>query len=295
LDVVAILGRGIVDPDEPAIHVDDLGLIRGDGCFEGLRVRRQGTGTIVDDLDSHLQRMAASAASLSIPFQTAEWMDIVELVSGEWGRGRPDQLEASLKLVLTRGREGSGVPTGFASISPIPDGVVTARRQGVTTVTLTRGFRSDAFADAPWMLGGVKTLSYAVHVAAVREAHRRGADDALFISTDGQLLESTTSSIVWFVNRDVFTVPAGDNGILSSITTDQLLDRATKVGYEAHRSTALVDDLTAADLAMLVSSVRGPVRIRSIDGKELVTSDSGHRALEISRRLLAFPGHDSAT
>ena len=67
-------------------------------------------------------------------------------------------------------------------------------------MTLSRGHPADAFTDAPWLLGGVKTLSYVVNVAAVREARRRGADDVVFTSTDGFALDGPTSGLL--VARD---------------------------------------------------------------------------------------------
>lgn len=285
---MAVLGRGIVDPAAPAIHTDDLGLTRGDGCFEGCRARRTERGVQVDDLDSHLDRMAASAGALGISFERPPWLALVRSATAEWSRICPEQVEASLKLVLTRGREGAAEPTGFASVSRLPDSVVAARQRGVAVATLTRGVRSNAFADSPWLLGGVKTLSYALNMAAQREALRRGADDAVFVSTDGQVLEATTAAVVWVNDSRISTVPAGENGILASITTERLLHEMAAVGFNTRRDKTTITDLMVADAVMLVSSVRGPILVRAIDGHPLTATEAGMRVLSASQEALGF-------
>jgi 4-amino-4-deoxychorismate lyase len=198
--LVAVLGDGVVDSDTPVVRADDLGVLRGDGCFEGCRVRTGADGTsTVDKLDAHLARMGRSAAALGIAFAPADWRELVGEACAAWSGAAPG--EAGMKLVLTRGPLGTGSATGFLAITPLPGDYPRQRREGLRVVTLCRGVSADAFAPAPWLLGGVKTLSYAVNMAAQREADRRGADDALFVSAEGIVLEAPTGSVVWSRGR----------------------------------------------------------------------------------------------
>jgi 4-amino-4-deoxychorismate lyase len=163
--LVAVLGRGVVDPDEPVVTADDLGLTRGDGCFDSARVVTDAAGHArVVDLDDHLDRLAASAATMDVPDSTRElWRGLVAEAVAAWSTPG----EAVLKLVLTRGREWQPDPQPTALVTITHRGPSQAHDPtgapaepcAITAVTLTRGHPSDAFADAPWLLGGVKTLS----------------------------------------------------------------------------------------------------------------------------------------
>jgi 4-amino-4-deoxychorismate lyase len=266
--VLAVLGRGLVDPASPIVRADDAGLTRGDGCFEGCRLR----AGVIDNLDAHLNRMARSAAALQLDFDPGQWRELAALAVGAWtgsgsgaasGRGSG---EATVKLLITRGGA-DGEPVGFVGITPVAAETLRARREGVRVITLERGWSSDLFAGVPWLLGGVKTLSYAVNMAAQREALRRGADDVLFVSTDGVVLESPTSTAVWAVGRTLHTTPTGVTGILAGTTQQLLFERAAAAGWETAETLAGRDDLHAADALWLVSSVRGPVEVIELDGK----------------------------
>src|SRR5579875_3918907 len=95
--VVAVLGRGVVDPAEPIVRADDAGLTRGDGCFEGCRLVADADGrSHVAKLDAHLARMARSAAALEIPFDAAAWRELVATAAAAWTRPRA----AAIKHVL---------------------------------------------------------------------------------------------------------------------------------------------------------------------------------------------------
>jgi 4-amino-4-deoxychorismate lyase len=256
--VVAVLGVGLVDVTTPVIRADDAGLTRGDGCFEGCRLR---DGSI-DKLDAHLARMSRSAASLDIPFDVDSWRALISRAVDAW----PEPGEAAVKLLLTRGPAGAG-PSGLVAIGPLPADYPRLRRDGLKIVTLNRGVAANAFADAPWLLGGVKSLSYAINMAAQREALRRGADDAIFVSADGVVLESPTGSVVWSHGRTLCTTPVGPTGILAGTTQRLLFERAAAAGWQTGEVLASVDDLHAADVVWLIGSVRGPVDVVELDGR----------------------------
>jgi len=256
--VLGILGVGLLDPETPVLTADDLGFTRGDGCFEGCRVI---DGT-VDKLQAHVTRMHRSAAALDLEFDEPGWRALIDEALAAWS----PRLEGTMRWFLSRGRPG-GVPTGIVTIAELPAAFVAQRRDGVRAITLSRGTAHDAYAHAPWLLGGVKTISYAVNMAAQREAVRRGADDVIFVSVDGRVLEAPTSALVWTVGDAMYTTPLGATGILASTTQQRLFERAAENGWRPSYTEGTVADLHAADAVFLMGTVRGPVDVIELDGR----------------------------
>ncbi|WP_345206155.1 aminodeoxychorismate lyase [Fodinibacter luteus] len=284
--VVAVLGRGVVDAADPVLTADDLGLTRGDGCFDSARVVTAPSGAArVVDLDEHLARLAASAAAMAIDPPTHEqWRHLVTQALAAWSTPG----EAVLKLLLTRGREWR--PSGSTAIVtithrgpalPTTRGGAHTPPRSITAVTLSRGHPSDAFTDAPWLLGGIKTLSYAVNAAATREARRRGADDVIFTTTDGFALDGPTSGLVVARDGVLTSTPTGATGILESVTVAAILEAARGDGLGAAYDLVPVPDLYTADAVWLVSSGRGPVLVTVLDGRALRVDDD--LAAKVSR------------
>jgi 4-amino-4-deoxychorismate lyase len=268
---VAVLGIGLVDSDNAVVASDDLGLTRGDGCFEATRVSTDAaTKHRIDHLTEHLHRFQASAAALDLPeVDFAEWHSLIGQVLSGW----EEPGEAMLKLMMSRGRESAptGPITGIATVTPIAETALRQRRDGISVITLGRGTTSDAFKAAPWLLGGVKTLSYAVNVAAGRVAVRRGGDDVLFTSADGYVLEGPTSAVVWSASGWLCSTPTGATGILDSITQRAIFQAAERSGLPTRYELGTVTDLCRADGVWLVSSGRGAARVHTIDGRPLTT------------------------
>ena len=264
--LLAVLGTGVVDPTVPIIRADDAGITRGDGCFEGIRVLTDPTGTsTADKLDRHLARMTRSAAALDITFDEAAWRELVTQGCAGW----TDPGEAAMKLVLTRGVDDQ--PSGYLTIVPLAADYPRQRTEGIRVLVLDRGYPADAFGDAAWLLGGVKTLSYAINMAAQREAERHGAEDVVFVSCDGYVLEAPTGSVIWAVEgadggRTLHTTPLGATGILGGTTQQLLFERAAEAGWQTRETLATIADLHDADAVWVTSSVRGPVEVIELGG-----------------------------
>lgn len=239
------------------VDVLDLGLTRGDGVFETINL----ADGRLQALDAHLARFARSAAMLDLPLPDEEQWRAAIAAAVAAHRSVPD---AIVKTILTRGVEGDGRPSGWVLVLDSAD-YTAARAQGIRVVLLDRGYRSDVRATSPWLLQGAKTLSYAVNRAAVREAVRRGADDVVFVSSDGFLLEGPTANLV-LLSNGVLRTPPPALGLLDGTTQADLFELAPTLGLGTEIAPLRPADLAAADAAWLVSSARNAAPIRAVDG-----------------------------
>jgi 4-amino-4-deoxychorismate lyase len=271
---VAVAGRGVVTPEEPVLHADDEALLRGRAAFETLRVY----GGRPFRLTEHLARMQVSAARLGLDWPDGfEELAAAALAAG----GRPD---AVLRLYLTPGREGAGEPFALALVSTLPGDIEERRARGIGLISLL-GIR----ADAPWLLGGVKSTSYAVNMAAEAEARRRGADDAVFVRDDGVVLEGTVTNVWWRRGRTLCT-PSLDLGILAGITRAVVLETAPAAGYEVVEGAFELEDLAAGEEAFTTSSVREVMPAVTLDGNPIGSEGKpgpAARTLQAALRELA--------
>jgi 4-amino-4-deoxychorismate lyase len=276
--VLAVLGRGVIPLDTPLLRADDLGATRGDGAFETMHVRAASAWL----LDAHLSRMEESARRLDLALPPAAALaDLVTTALAAW----PADREGGIKLVATRGADEDGAaPSVYALVFPVGPGALKQRREGLRVISAPLGLSADARAAAPWLLGGVKSLSYATNMAALRWAAGQGLDDVVFLASDGQVLEGPTSTVVWATGGTLCTVP-DETGILPGITAAYLLDHAGELGLATDRRSATLDDLIAADGVWFCSSVRGVAPVTDLDGKPIPDPGlTGHL-----RDLLGFP------
>ncbi|MCS3443799.1 aminotransferase class IV [Microbacterium phyllosphaerae] len=265
----------LVDAAAPALSVGELSTQRGDGVFESIGV----VDGHAQEVIPHLERLAHSAQLCDLPLPNqAQWRQAIEQAAAHCEQG-----EYVIKLILSRGVEHGPTPTAWATAAPASD-FSEVRERGIRVVTLDRGYDLDVAENAPWLLLGAKTLSYAVNMAALREAHRRGADDAIFLSRDGFVLEAPTASLILRLG-DRFVTPAPNGGILHGTTQLSVYEYLAGRGSDAEYGTIPASDLLRADAAWLVSSVRLAAPITAIDGVDLPVDHA--LTAELNRYLLS--------
>jgi 4-amino-4-deoxychorismate lyase len=258
-------GARTVDPDTPVVTAFDQGLGRGDGVFESVLV----TCGATPHLDDHLVRLHRSARLLGLTDPGDQAVRaLVAAVVADW----PADVDGACRVFLTRGLGDGLPPTLLALLAEVPAETVRQRHEGISVVTLSLGVPADFRATAPWLLGGAKTLSYAVNMAAQRHAHALGADDVVFTSLEGRLLEGPTSTVVWAADGRLHTPPV-ETGILAGTTQARLFARAEDDRWPTAVTPGTVADLATADAVWLLSGIRGATPVTRLDGVD--RGDSG--------------------
>jgi len=251
---LAVLGRGLVNPTDPALRADDEALTRGRAVFETLRVYDGKPFR----LREHLLRLASSAAHVGLdppPLDEFEQLARAALAAA----AVPD---ATLRLYWTPGPP-DDEPTGYVLVGPIPDWIEPARARGQKLVSLFHPRRS-----VPWLLPSTKSTSYAVNMAAEAEAKRRGADDAVFVDADGIVLEGPVTNIWWRRDQTLHT-PSVELGILAGETRAALLELAAGCSYRVEEDAYPLGALTSADEVFTSSSVREVMPVVELDGRRI--------------------------
>ena len=271
----------------PQLPVTDLSAHRGDGIFETVLVTASASTRTVVSRERHFARFCASASALELPEPDRElWDRAVEAVIAEVVAADPSIAEFGVRYAMSRGGQpahgrsagesstagnpnnGGPQPRGWAFSVPVDETIERARAEGVSAVSLDRGYDAYIGSKAPWLLIGAKTLSYAVNQAANRYAKERGAEEALFVSHDGIVLEGPTANIV--IRRgDRLLTPNPEAGLLSGTTQRLLFDHASDLGLQAEYADLRLEDVKSADGAWFVSSMRTAAALNELDGNPI--------------------------
>jgi branched-chain amino acid aminotransferase len=248
------------DPRAPQLSALDRGFTLADGLFDTMR----SYGGVPFRLDAHLARLTSGARTLGIPLppNIRETVEMAAAAARETGC-----TDAAVRVTISRG------PGGVPGVAPPPDPSATVviaafplvhqapelYEHGIG-VQIAGGRRNERAATA-----GLKVTAYADAVIALRAARATGADDAVFLDTEGHLSEATASNI-FLVHGGTLATPPLTCGALPGITRAAVLECAPSLGIPAAECVLALSALEEADEAFLTSSVRELVPlVRVID------------------------------
>jgi branched-chain amino acid aminotransferase len=243
----------LVSTDEALVHALDHGITVGDGVFETLKVDRGKAFA----LTRHLDRLERSAAVLGLvpPDREVIFAAVEEVLFanaellGETARLRITLTGGVSPLGIDRGSSG---PTLIVAVMP---SVAWPESTSLSTVPWTRNERS--------AIAGAKTISYAENLVAMSYARERGASEAIFANTLGNLCEGTGSNIFVVVNGVAMTPPIS-SGCLGGITRELVLEWS-----DALEEDLRMEILQTADEVFLTSSTRDVHPVTKIDDRQL--------------------------
>ena len=235
-----IIDGAEVSEAEASVSVFDWALQRGFGVFEVIRAYDSRPFR----LDDHLERLQRSAGALHIEHPPVD--DIATWV----GKAATAGGDCLVRVMVTGGSRDALVETPprtvvlWEPVPPVPD------RLRLLPVT------------APWHQGadtrgfpGVKWLSYAPNMASMDMARRAGFDDAVLVSSEGDVLEGPTYTVAW-VSDGRLETPSLELGILASITREVLLECAARLDVPVKQGHFPLERMIEADEALGLSTVK---------------------------------------
>jgi branched-chain amino acid aminotransferase len=246
----------LVDADAPAVSALDHGVTVGDGAFETAKVDRGEPFAVT----RHLRRLDRTIVGLGLPpvdhDRISEGIDAV--------LARPAIDFGRLRFTVTGGRGPLGSDRHDSDLTHIVTAVPHARPEAHGAVLTVPWVRNERAATA-----GLKTTSYADNVIALAYAKERGALEALFANTRGELCEATGSN-VFVVLDGVVRTPPLDSGCLAGITRELVLEWCADEGVRVVEETLPLDVLERADEVFLTSSIKDVFPVSAVDGRTVV-------------------------
>lgn len=270
----------VVASADARVSVFDRGFLYGDSVFE---VFRTYDGAPFAERE-HLERLARSAERLMIPMPIS-----LEGLSSEV-RATIDAAGAGpwyVRVVVTRGTgpltydpSTATHPLRVIIVAPLTVPPSEHYERGVA-VALMRASRPTDDARA----AGAKASNYLANLLAVHEAKQKGAQEALVLGKDGQILEGASSNI--FIVRDgKVRTPEPQPGILVGITRASILRAAAEEGIPVEEAEIRPEDLFGADEAFITSSIREVMPVVAAEGRTIGQGVPGPMTKRLHRAYL---------
>ena len=218
------------------IRVEDRGFELGDGVYEVVKVMN---GCLVW-LDDHLRRLERSLAEGRLTEATAGHTFesvLPELVE------RAGMVDGMVYIQVTRG----AAPRDFVFPHP-PNPTVLAYARAKKLPTEAEIFAGTALhplQDQRWARCDIKSTNLLAAVLAKEEAKEAGADEALFLDSEGVVREGGSSNVFAVLDGVIRTHPLS-NRILGGITRLHVMEIARQIGYVVDETEFNLADITSA-------------------------------------------------
>ena len=253
----------------------DRGFLYGDGVFETIRAYEY----IPFRLGNHIARLRESAKALRITIPRSD-QQIASDVSEALRRNT--LADAVIRISISRGLGERGLainpltaPTYIILVFPLPADVERIALSGLN-LEIARIARTPSMC-LPIHAKHANALNC---ILAKAEAQEAGADDALMLSTTGQIAETTNAN--FFLLKDAsLSTPSRGVGLLAGITRNVVLELASEIGLQTLEDYMTPEHVETADEAFVTNSVIGIVPVKQIGSRRFPSP--GPRTLQLMK------------
>lgn len=289
------LNGEILDESQSAIPLRDTGLLHAAGVFTTMR----SYGGRVFRIAQHLKRLRESCDALSIPltYKDEKLTDAVTQLLEKNGLS-----DARLRLTVTRGSAVNDPvhgprlqPNLFLTATELEPYPIDLYQRGMTVILL------DEQKLNPYdMQAGHKGLNYLSRLAALREANRRGAGEAMWFNVHNYLQSGSISNVFFVKGSKIVTpptpaemrdssireaMPYPKSAVLPGITRSAVIELAKQAGMEVGVAGIDVNTLLEADEVFLTNSIMQIMPVCRIERKAIGADKPGPVTLDLSKRL----------
>lgn len=255
---------------EPVAAVESRGLMYGDGCFETLRSYK---GSYFRPGD-HLERLQEAARFLDIDYpDDLELRSFKRLSENLLGKNGFNETDAVVRIQIWRSGQRGYVPKNehesHYSIlaTPLPEIPASV---SLATVDIKR-IPNESLPSRYKLTNNIN------YITAAGQAKQKEADDALMLTVNGYLSETTIANLFW-ITGDTVCTPSKDCDLLPGITRNVLIRLIRESdGVALKEGRFRPEDIYKADAVWICNSVRELVPASRIDS---VTYDTQHLFLK---------------
>jgi len=283
--MIAWLNSAWIDEADAQVSIRDTGFLHAAGVFTTMR----GFQGRIFAAQRHLERIRRSCDALFIPLQQtdAELKDVFQKILE-----KNNLIDARLRLTVTRGAARQDPLHGLrlspttlltaAALEPYPEQYY---ERGMTVVVL-----DEQKLNPMDMQAGHKTLNYFSRLAALHEAGRRSAGEALWFDVHNQLQSGCISNVFVVKNERLLTPPttaeAGKRTcVLPGVTRAVVLELAAAAGIGAGREAININQLLDADEVFLTNSIMQVMPVCRIERKAIGDDRPGPITLRLAEAL----------
>jgi branched-chain amino acid aminotransferase, group I len=272
-----------VPENEPVISVFDHGFLYGDGVFEGIRAYN---GRVFK-LKEHVDRLFDSAKAIDLDVgMTKEAMTeaILETI-------RINNLtDAYIRPIVSRGNGDLGLDPRKCEK---PNVIIVAKFWGSMYGDLysvgLKGVTVGVRRNAPDMLSpNIKSLNYLNNILAKIEANAKGADEAIFLDSNGYVAEGSGDNIFVIKNGEVYTPPTINN--LKGITRATAIDLLREEKIPVHVENISLFDVYTADEIFVTGTAAEAAPVVWVDGRFIGTGKPGPITLKMVKKFEKVTG-----